>query len=526
MPDIKDRIKHVVVLMLENRSFDHMLAGTTFAAKVEQATTKDSNSGLDGKPVFVSFDGSDEIKAGPDHAHLGVMWQLLGKKPSKKPPYFAKPYKVTNSGFITSFDDEAARHKQPNYGKQIMKCQPPANVPVLSTLAKEFAVFDHWFSSVPGETWPNRNYAHSGTSDGTDNIVKRWYDNPTIFGTVMNAKKDYRVYTDGIPQCLVFRDLWLDKLIRGRFRDYNERFANDVAAGDLPEYVFIEPRHFGKSANSQHPDNPANKRSFHAGEALIKSTYDALTSNKAIWNSTLFVVTYDEHGGFYDHVLPPTDAVRPDKKVSPEGFEFDMLGVRVPAVLISPWIAKGSVDQRPYDHSSIPHSVRELFAPKAKPLSDREAVSNTFWTSGIWLTKARTDIPLVAVAPQGLKAMSTVKPLSLLAAEKGSPATPGELPEQEEPWAWLAFNVAETIRRGEQGQKAGLAMASWEGTAGRLITKESDLAIQRKSMVAGPPPIVITDSDKLAAFGNDVQKMLEATAEEAPVPKRPKAKRR
>jgi len=512
-----DSIKHIVVLMLENRSFDHMLAGTQFTAPVEQATVNDSNPGVDGETVYVSFDAADEIKAGPDHAHLGVMWQLMGTKPPHKPPFYPKPYAVTNDGFIASFEDEAMKHKPkvPNYGAHIMQCQPEQNVPVLSGLAKSFAVCDQWFSSVPGQTWPNRNYVHAGTSDGTDNITKRWYDNPTIFGTLINAKRDYRVYTDGLAHCLVFRDLWLDRIFRGKFRNYNKRFATDVAAGDLPAYVFIEPHHFGKHANSQHPDNANNKRSFHAGESLIKSVYDTLTSNSEIWNSTLLVVTYDEHGGFYDHVKPPTNAVPPDKKVSPEGFEFDMLGVRVPTLLISPWIGEGTVDRQPYDHSSIPHSVRARFAPNAEPLSEREAASNTFWTSDIWLPNARKDVPQVEVAQEGLNAMKTVKPAALLLSELDVPIQADELPEHEKPWAWLAFSVAETIRRQEQGQEAALRMVSWEDASDRLITSERDLERRRefRGSLGDLPPIVLTDSDKLAAFGKDVEKMLQETAE-------------
>jgi phospholipase C len=525
MPNIKDRIRHVVVLMLENRSFDHMLAGTKFASPVEQATKANTNPDGNGKAIPVSFDAPVGIDAGPDHTHLGVMSQLIGTKPPTKPPFFPKPYKVTSSGFISSFEGKA-----PKKGALIMRCQPEANVPVLATLAKEFAVCDHWFCSVPGQTWPNRNYVHAGTSDGTDNIIRRWYTNPTIFGTVVNAKKDYRVYTDSIPQCLVFRDLWFDKVFRGKFRDYNSDFAGDVKRGDLPEYVFIEPHHFGKNANSQHPDNSANARSFVAGEALIKSVYDTLTSNDTIWKSTLLIITYDEHGGFYDHVPPPTNATPPDKKVSPDGFGFDMLGVRVPTVLVSPWIARGSVDSQVYDHSSIPHSVRELFAPAAAPLTAREAASNSVWSSNIWLAKARTDVPAVAVAPQAAVAMATVKPLALLKAEQmGTAIVPDHeqsLPEDQEPWAWLAFSVAETIRREESGQKAGavLAMASWEDTSTRLITKADDLQ-KAKAMVAmagGQPPVILNTTDKLAAFGKDVMAMLQATS--APPPAKPKSR--
>lgn len=519
MPDFADRIKHIVVLMLENRSFDHMLAGTTFSSAVKQATVDDSNPGVNGDLVHVSFDATAGIDAGPDHAHLGVMRQLIGTKPANKPPFYTKPYNVTNRGFVASFEDAAAQHKPPvpDYGAHVMRCQPETNVPVLSTLAKKFAVCDQWFCSVPGETWPNRNYVHAGTSDGTDNITKRWYDNPTIFGTIINAKKNYRVYTDGLAQCLVFRDLWLDKLFRGKFRDYNKNFAEDVASNNLPEYVFIEPNHFGKNANSQHPDNAANARSFQAGEALIKSVYDTLASNSIIWDSTLFIITYDEHGGFYDHEAPPQDVARPDKKVSPEGFEFDMLGVRVPTVLVSPWIREGAVDSTVYDHSSIPHSVRELFAPEANALSMREAVSHTVWDADIWLDEAREDIPEVEVAPLGLELLETVKPVALLAAEcaEDETVTSDGLPENEEPWAWLAFTVAETIRREEQGQNAALVITSWEDTAGRLITKESELKARSANVTEfglGAAPLVLTDSDKLAAFGKEVQRMLELTA--------------
>ena len=519
MPDLTDRIQHIVVLMLENRSFDHMLAATTFASSVKQATVSDSNPGVNGPPTKVTFNATAGIDAGPDHTHLGVMRQLTGIKPPKKPPFFTKPYAVTNSGFIASFEDEAGQHKPPvkNYGAHIMMCQPESNVPVLSTLAKRFAVCDQWFSSVPGQTWPNRNYVHAGTSDGTDNNTKRWYNNPTIFGTIINAKKNYRVYTDGLPECLAFRDLWLDKLLRGKFSDYNERFAKDVSSNNLAEYVFIEPNHFGKNASTQHPDNPANARSFYAGEALIKSVYDTLASNPFIWSSTLLIITYDEHGGFYDHEAPPQRVARPDKKVSPEGFEFDMLGVRVPTVLVSPWIREGAVDSTIYDHSSIPHSVRELFAPDAKPLSKREAVSNTVWSADIWLDAMREDIPEVEVAPEGIDLLDTVKPVALLAAESANEetATSGDLPEHEEPWAWLAFSVAETIRREELGQNAALAITSWEDTTGRLITKASELEARRTKVTeaaAGAGPVVLTDSDKLGAFGKDVQRMIERTA--------------
>ena len=141
----------------------------------------------------------------------------------------------------------------------------------------------------------------------------------------------------------------------------------------------------------------------------------------------------------------------------------------------------------------------------------------------------RKDIPKVEVAPEGIELLETVKPVALLAAEVGDNAPSRDLPENEEPWAWLAFTVSETIRREQQGQNAALSTASWEDTSGRLITKSSELKARRGAVTAaaaeGAGPVVITDSDKLAAFGKHVQRMLEVTAAPADAkPAKPTAK--
>lgn len=521
----QQKIKHIVVLMLENRSFDHMLGGVKFAAKVEQPKGTETNPDANGTPVPISFKAPLGVDVGPDHGHLGVMEQLTGKKPASKPPFYPKPYVVTNKGFVANFEHTSSSHKPPfpGNGKTIMRCHPESNLPVLATLAKEFAVCDHWFCSVPGQTWPNRNYAHAGTSDGEVNIRKRVFDNDTIFERLDAAKKRWRVYHDGVPEVWAFPSLWKSAIFRGRFHSI-DRLEEDVARDNLPEYTFIEPRHFGKKANSQHPDNPANANSFHAGEALIKRVYDALTSNPKIWNATLLVVTYDEHGGFYDHVAPPTDAVRPDKKGSDEGFLFDMLGVRVPAVLVSPWIPRGSVDSTRYDHSSIARSVRELFIPNAKKLSDREDVANTFLRNAS-LAKARTDIPKVALSAQATEKLDVVLPIATVAAMKSLPV-PTELDPNEEAFAWLAFNVARTLQEEKVAGVASIGTKFFEETAGRLVTKAADAATFGLAAAAsGPPPIVITNSDQLSAFGSQVAQMFRDSAvEEKPV-KRPTQKK-
>lgn len=513
MPPPQDKVKHVVVLMLENRSFDHMLGGVKFAGPVEQPTGSETNPGAAGSMVKISFDADAKTDVGPDHSHLGVMWQLTGAQAASAPPYFQKPYGINNRGFVRSFEQTSIDHNPPipGYGSRIMRCHPESHVPVLATLAREYAVCDHWFCSVPGETWPNRNYAHSGTSDGETNIQKRTFTNDTIFNRLDNAKKRWRVYHDGIAQIWVFPKLWTSLAFRGRFHSI-DRLEEDVAARNLPEYTFIEPRHFGKKADSQHPDNEANERSFHAGEALIKRVYDALRANPSIWNATLLIITYDEHGGFYDHVPPPTTAVRPDNKESEEGFLFDMLGVRVPTVLVSPWIPKGTVDSNVYDHSSIPRTVRARFAPMTQPLSAREAVANTIWHN-LSLAKPRTDLVALAVSAAAEAKVSVATPVKTLAIEAGS-AQEGLAP-YEEPYAWLAFTVAKTIEKGAATGVHTLDAASWQETDGQLITTKKAAAEYRSlAKTAGPGPVILTDSDLLSAFGMQVADMLHESGRE------------
>src|SRR5262249_48321692 len=121
-------------------------------------------------------------------------------------------------------------------------------------------------------------------------------------------------------------------------------FENARNEHDFPDFVFIEPKYFGADENDDHPPHNIMK-----GEKLIADIYNALRSNPDLWNSTLFVVYFDEHGGFYDHVVPPA-AVAPDDHQCE--YTFDQLGVRVPALLISPWVSRG-VEHTQFDHTSL-----------------------------------------------------------------------------------------------------------------------------------------------------------------------------
>jgi phospholipase C len=275
---------------------------------------------------------------------------------------------------------------------EIMKCFADSEVPVLGFLAKEYAVLVNWHAAVPGETWPNRQFAHAATSHGTANITIDFYEDETIFERLEQAGQTWEIYVDGVAQVWAYPKLWLGG--EDHFHDM-DRLMRDIATGTLPAYAFIEPNHgFGPGeGNSQHPgNNTVSGDSFVAGEALMARIYNALVANPELFAETLFLITYDEHGGFFDHVTPkrvtPPDGI--DDRAT--GFDFSLTGVRVPAVAVSPLIPAGTVDPTFYDHSAIPATVRQQFAPDTEPLTRRDAASEDLLDHLPLLPAPRTDL--------------------------------------------------------------------------------------------------------------------------------------
>jgi phospholipase C len=389
MPTLADYIEHVIVLMLENRSFDHMLG---FVPRVGDLTGAESCPSRWGE-IPVSPTADYVLPVGPDHTHLGILSQLANG----------------NRGFVNAYDAtvEKARPKQPglpsDQAKAIMRCFDPARVPVLGALAQQFVAFRQWFASVPGETWPNRNYAHAATSHGKVDIVFRPYLDRTIFQLLGDNNRSWRIYHDGPAQAWAFPKLWGFPW-RHHFKGMDKLWAA-IDHDRLDNYSFVEPDHglgpFDKTSNNQHPDNNTiatrDGGDFRAAEQLIADLYMRLRANPAVFQKTLLLVTYDEHGGFYDHVPPPA-ATPPDRhKWEKNGrrFGFDRLGVRVPTVLISPWLDPAVNVTPVFDHSSIVASLRALFAPGADPLTRRDAAANSF--HGLAARRGpRTDLPEVA----------------------------------------------------------------------------------------------------------------------------------
>lgn len=470
--------------MLENHSFDHLLGFLKHPKPDEFDGLRPGrfhNPDGKGTPVPVSDDGV-AFGVDPDHSHQGAQDQIAGVGDVE-----------TNGGFVRSYENVPGVGD----GSVIMRCLDPAvHCKVLGTMAREFAVCTAWFSSLPGETWPNRNFAHAATSGGTVNIEAGLYYDRTIFELLAKQKgRTWRVYYDGPPEIWCYPCLWrpttfLDFLLRRRSRIGNwfesSQFAGHVRDGDLATYTFIEPAHNGfyspdgspRRTNSQHPhNNMKGDADFRAGEALIASVYEVLRTNPEVFAKTLLVITYDEHGGLYDHVPPPQSsppggrswrgitrllgawlralADRKARRKPPPKFDFRNLGVRVPAVLVSPWIEPGTIVPDTLEHASIPRTLRDLFVKGSKPLTHRDRDANPFHQVVLGSPLGRPRPSSGEPNPDNLPPVPDVSGLDgaygieapVAAAPPGPPGAPAPTSDIDREFVALAERVDRKLRR-------------------------------------------------------------------------------
>ena len=413
-------ITHVFVVMLENHSFDNMLAMSDIPG-IRAATTDDFNT-YAGERYPVRRGAPPSMSTDPGHELLDTVQQLAGQDATypRGGPY--PP--VNNSGFAYNYATSCSEHTglpKPGHVGDVMACFDTAKqLPVLHRLAKEFAVCDQWFSSIPGPTWPNRFFLHGASSSGLDDTptvgqLVDWdgfggftYANGSIYDALASAGIPYRFYhdTSGFPYELsLYSDHPILFSILGAVPQVAslkgqqlwkmhslEYFAADLQGPYPFPYTFIEP-HYGEILNSsyrggssQHP-----KDGIYGGENLLASVYEAIR-NSPHWDNSLLIVTYDEHGGLYDSVAPgaapaPGDGVPYGHD---HGFDFKQYGVRVPAVVVSPRIAAGTVDHTLYDHTSVLATVEKLF--RLAPRTERDRQANDVLKL-LTLDTPRTDCP-------------------------------------------------------------------------------------------------------------------------------------
>ena len=423
----EDALDHVVVVLFENRSLDNMLGhlygpddGKTFEGVIGKQLRNPipewAEHDADRKEVAYTV-ATDMDAPNPDS---GEEWyhtntQLFGvldehnrfkigeavTAPWNAPPPGATP---TMDGFvadyISTFTGEMGR--QPTYEEyaQIMTGYAPEQLPVLNGIAREFGVFDHWFSEVPSQTFMNRSFWTAATSSGivVNSPVRKWFtknDAETIFERLEQHGKTWKIYVME-PMPISFHGIIHYSRLKDRLATNVVPFAEfekDAAAGMLPDFSLIEPNFisghgdyhpaFGRSLGTQiNADTLDPASSIRAGEAFLARIFEIYRSSTSesgsnVWNTAL-LIGWDEPGGTYDHV-PPGSVPPPDPAAPPGefGFTFDRSGYRVPAILVSPWVPQGSVFNDEYRHTSLIATLRKVWS-LGEPLTQRDASARAF----------------------------------------------------------------------------------------------------------------------------------------------------
>jgi phospholipase C len=343
--DNLNKIEHIVVLVMENRSFDHMLG----YLKLEGGRTD-----VDG----LTADMSNTFKGQTFRVHLLPQPSFKRKQdPCHEGRCVDRQLENNNGGFVSNYAEE---HGDDPAGGLVMGFYNGSTLPVYDHLARNFCVCDRWFCSVRGATWPNRLYAVTGRADGSRNNKKiPVYDLPSFVRHLDANKVSWRWYSHD------FATLRLTdgKFRVGRFKNFaffdsrtdlgDTSFLEDATSGNLASVSWIDPffGHLNRfRQNDDHP--PANVM---AGQELALKLYNAVVTGP-LWKKTLLVIVYDEHGGLYDHVAPP-----PAEDDSPS---FRHYGVRVPAFVVSPFVERGKASSMLFDHTSIIKTILLRFCRK------------------------------------------------------------------------------------------------------------------------------------------------------------------
>jgi len=380
-----NEIQHIVVVMLENRSFDHMLGYLRLQGHPSE--------GLSGPHVnFNDFRGERY----PIHP-LGDT-SAVSFDPFHSASDVDKQISRDMGGFVESYWDVIGRQKhlsdadRESHLRRVMGYYTAAELPTYDFFAREYLICDHWFCSVPGATWPNRLYSLTGGSEGQRNNPAANFDRPpgyklkTVFEILDEERIDWAYFFSDVPFLLLFTNIVrrADATRRIRRIDrFKEGFFDRAKSGTLPALTWIDPNFadypLGAPANDDHP--PADVRN---GQILVREIYNALVANRASWSKTLLIITYDEHGGLYDHVVPPAASHDAD---------LARYGVRVPAIVVSPWVPRGGLASEPFDHTSILSTILLRFAPKSMSrMGARVASSNHLWDV-LSENTARLDVP-------------------------------------------------------------------------------------------------------------------------------------
>jgi phospholipase C len=421
-PDRASALDHVVVLMFENRSFDNLLGRLYHPGEVasfDGVTGKELSNPIppwaqdaDRKVVpYTVAGGMDLPRPDPGEEYPHVNTQLFGiiepeSNRGKSGDRMTAPYNAPRDprqrpamdGFVTDYASalmaELGRPATYDEYAQVMTGYTAPQVPVTSALARSFATFDHWFCDVPSQTFTNRSFFHAATSSGyvlnlaPPEAFPVFNSAETIFERLESKGLSWRVYCDPLSHIsvtgIIHARRLLDRFATNFFT--TDQFVEDAAAGELPAYSFIEPSllyghdDMHPDIDAVYPGAPLDPPSpMLGGEALLARIYNAIRSSSSASGSnaynTLFLVTFDEHGGTYDHVPPPAaPQPKPGSTAGQMGFTFDRLGLRVPTFAASAWIPEHTVVTAQCQHTSVIRTLRERWS-LGPPLTARDAAA-------------------------------------------------------------------------------------------------------------------------------------------------------
>jgi phospholipase C len=356
------QVEHIVALVLENRSFDHLLGdlGRSGGLALDGGNAGMSNPDLNGNAIPIA-PTIGNVSPDLPHEFDDVIVSLMDD----------------NRGFVLA----AQLHHlglPAAAASRVMSYYAADSLPVTHALAREYSTSDAWFASVPAGTWPNRLFLLAGTSDGqvTNTLPILLYDLPTVFDAL--ERDEWAIYNDQLPNVAIIRSLAIEyaksKVADGHFRSMRQ-FAVDCAEASLPAFAFIEPAYLGDAHDDAHPPGDILR-----SERLLGRVYTALRRSP-LWERSLLLVFYDEHGGFFDHVRPPSGVPSPGDGAY--GFDFTRLGVRVPSLIVSPFAPRGGTF-RPQDGGFLDHTalIATVLRQRGLPaLTARDGAAADVWAA-------------------------------------------------------------------------------------------------------------------------------------------------
>ncbi len=359
MATLLDNIDTIVLVMFENRSFDHFLGHLSYdklqtqadglLSPLSQEQYENLYKGTSYKPFRIPKDIN--LEADLPHEFDAVDTQLAKSDVTGA---------FTMSGFVEAY--AKATGSNPNTQADPMGFFSASQVPISSFLAQHFCVCDRWFCPLPSSTQPNRTMAFCGESAIHNTKTRPIPANNNIFDWLTTNQVRWRDYHDGLSFFALYPSLW-DHMLGKNFRDYEFLFSDRLHedSDTAPQVILVEPSY--QDAPHIGPDHPNDNHAPLAigwGEDFLRRTYEAISANKARWEKTLMVVYYDEHGGFFDHVPPPLVTY---STTGNNPHHFASMGPRVPALLISPLVEPGSVCHDVFDHTSVLQLLAEKFTP-------------------------------------------------------------------------------------------------------------------------------------------------------------------